>query len=122
MLLDREPDVTVVAQVGTVAEVRKTIATVMGRIDLVLTDLHLPDGDGVEVVHFLCGVNPRVQVIVLTADIDPKHHQRAIAAGASCVLSKAAHLAEIVAQVRSARVVRPRSGSSRQTVSPCTVG
>jgi two-component system nitrate/nitrite response regulator NarL len=106
MLLDREPDVTVVAQVSTVAEVRQTPANVIGQVDLALTDLQLPDGDGVEVVHFLCGANPGVRVIVLTAGIDRSQHQRAIAAGATCVLSKAAHPTEIMAQVRSALVFR----------------
>jgi DNA-binding NarL/FixJ family response regulator len=119
MLLARELDVTVVAQVSTVAEVRKTPANVIGQVDLALTDLQLPDGDGVEVVDFLCRANPRVQVIVLTAGIDRNHHQRAITAGAACVLSKAAHPTEIVAQLRSAHA---GTHGSRGAVQPVLLG
>jgi len=107
MLLDRESDITVVGQVSTVAELRQMPPDAIGLVDLALTDLQLPDGDGVDVVRFLCGANSRVLVVVLTAGVDPYHHQRAIAAGATSVLSKASHPSEIVARVRSARVGRP---------------
>jgi DNA-binding NarL/FixJ family response regulator len=105
MLLAREPDVVVVAQAGTIAEVQGVPADVIDRVDVALTDLCLPDGDGVDVVLFLCAANPRVHVIVLTGVIDPNHHHRAIAAGATSVMSKAVHPTEIVAQVRSAQPV-----------------
>lgn len=101
-MLEREPDMTVVAQAGTLAEARQILADlqVQGGVDVALVDLQLPDGNGVDVVRDMRALNPHGQALVVTADIDRTHHAQAMAAGASGVISKTAQVADIVAAVR----------------------
>jgi len=100
MILEREPDLVVVAQAGSLAEARAVLAGFIGRIDVALIDLQLPDGDGVEIVRDLRMIYPGGRIVVLTAVIDKMHHARAIDAGAAAVLSKAAQPGHIVAHIR----------------------
>ncbi|MBW3633592.1 MAG: response regulator transcription factor [Chloroflexi bacterium] len=98
ILLDREPDVTVVAQAGSLVEARAALAETA--IDIAVVDLGLPDGDGVEFVADLRAANPDAAVLVLTSETDRQHLARAVEAGASAVLNKAAALDEILGAVR----------------------
>ena len=83
MILEREPDLVVVAQAGSLAEARAVLPEIAGRVDVALVDLQLPDGDGVEVVRDVRVLHPQSRMLVLTAVIDPAHHARAIDAGAA---------------------------------------
>ena len=107
MILEREPDLVVVAQAGSLAEARAVLAEVIERVDVALIELRLPDGDGMEIVRDVRMHYPRGRIVVLTAVIDRTHHARAIDAGAAAVLSKAAQPDEIVACVRCAGAVAP---------------
>jgi DNA-binding NarL/FixJ family response regulator len=100
MILEREPDLVVVAQAGSLAEARAVMARIIDCIDVALIDLKLPDGDGIEIVRDMRTIYPRGQIVVLTSVIDQAHHSRAIDAGASAILSKAAQPAEIVTFLR----------------------
>jgi CheY-like chemotaxis protein len=102
MILEREPDLAVVAQAGSLAEARAVLPEIAGRVDVALVDLQLPDGDGVEVVRDVRVLHPQSRVLVLTAVIDPAHHATAIDAGAAAILSKAAQPAEIITSIRRA--------------------
>jgi DNA-binding NarL/FixJ family response regulator len=101
-ILEREPDLMVVAQVGSLAEARAVLPEIAGRVDVALVDLQLPDGNGVEVVRDVRMLHPQSRVLVLTAVIDPAHHARAIDAGAAGVISKAAQPTEIITSIRRA--------------------
>lgn len=103
ILLDQEPDLTVIGQAGSLAEARPMVRRLAGQIDVALVDLLLPDGDGVELVRHLGVVSPDTQSIVLTADTEPRHQASAIEAGAVGVISKAAHPTEIVEVIRRVR-------------------
>jgi DNA-binding NarL/FixJ family response regulator len=102
VILEREPDLMVVGQAGSLAEARAVLPEIAGRVDVALVDLQLPDGDGVEVVRDVRDLHPRPRVLVLTAVIDPAHHATAIDAGAAAILSKAAQPAEIITFIRRA--------------------
>ncbi|MCC6756267.1 MAG: response regulator transcription factor, partial [Solirubrobacterales bacterium] len=82
-MLEREPDLTVVAQAGSLQEAREILAAQADSIDLALVDLRLPDGLGIELVRELREVNPEAHSVVLTADTDRVLHARALEAGAS---------------------------------------
>src|SRR5215213_76458 len=105
MILEREPDLVVVAQAGSLAEARAVLAEVIDRVDVALIDLRLPDGNGIDIVRDIRSIYPLGRIVVLTAVIDQTHHARAIDAGAAAVLSKAAQPEEIVACVRGASAV-----------------
>ena len=57
-----------VAQAGSLAEARKHAAVV--RFDVVVLDLSLPDGNGVDLAA-IYGENPDVAVLILSASLDP---------------------------------------------------
>ncbi len=98
--LEREPDLMVAAQTGSLAETRAALPQVAKLVDVALVDLHLPDGNGVEIVRDLRAVTWPGQSIVLTADTDKTHHARAIEAGATCIIGKTAQPSEIVDVIR----------------------
>src|SRR5215212_170914 len=51
MILEREPDLVVVAQAGSLAETRAVLPEIASRVDVALIGLRLPDGDGIDIVH-----------------------------------------------------------------------
>jgi DNA-binding NarL/FixJ family response regulator len=58
--------------------------------DVVVLDLSLPNGGGLEACRKITRTNPGTKVIVLTAQDDPSLLNESIAAGASAFLSKLA--------------------------------
>lgn len=105
ILLEREPDLTVVAQAGSLAEARAALAATT--VDIALVDLGLPDGDGMDFVTDLRIGNPDGTILVLTAETDRRRLARAVEAGASGVLNKAAALEEILSAVRRLAIGEP---------------
>lgn len=99
-MLNREPDLSVIAEAGSVAEARHAHAQAGSAIDVMIVDLQLPDGTGIDVIAAFCVSNGNGNALVLTANTDKLSHARAIEAGASGVISKTAQFAEIVAGVR----------------------
>ena len=66
--------------------------------DLVLLDLHLPDMDGIEVLHRLRS-DPRtsdLRVVVVSADASPNQINRLLAAGAYAYLTKPLDVSEML--------------------------
>src|SRR5215203_1295662 len=97
-LLGHEPDLEVVAQAGSLAQARE--ALVEGRLDVVVLDLALPDGDGSELIGELRRTNPGISVVVLSAAMGPGHLGEAVAAGADAVLDKVESPPTIAYEVR----------------------
>lgn len=77
--------------------------------DLVVLDLGLPDGDGVDLVRELRGWSP-VPVIVLSARSDEAEKVRALDAGADDYIEKPFGVGELLARVRAH--VRRRHGAA----------
>lgn len=99
-MLDRENEFEVVAQAGSLAEAREILADDRLAVEVVLVDLDLPDGSGVELIGYLSETRPKAAALVLSAFSDRSRIVRAIEAGASGVLHKSASIAEIVEAVR----------------------
>jgi DNA-binding NarL/FixJ family response regulator len=96
--LAQEPDFRVTAEAGSLAEVRQVLSRVA--VDVALVDLALPDGSGVELIRDLRAVHREARVLVLTASEDRHEHVAAFVAGASGVLRKTCHAAEIITAIR----------------------
>jgi DNA-binding NarL/FixJ family response regulator len=96
--LTQEPDFTVVAEAGSLAEIRQMLSRVA--VDVALVDLAPPDGGSVDLIRDLHALNPEARVLVLTATEDRREQALAYAAGASGVLSKMSRAAEIIAAIR----------------------
>jgi two-component system response regulator DevR len=85
-LLDRRPGFQIVAQAGSVQE---AIAQArLQRPDIVVMDVRLPDGSGVEACREIRAEMPETRVIMLTSFPDDEAVLSAIVAGASGYLLK----------------------------------
>jgi two-component system response regulator MtrA len=69
--------------------------------DLVLLDLGLPDGDGLDLCRELRARGRSVPVIILTARDAPEHRVRGLDVGADDYVVKPFHMPELIARVRS---------------------
>lgn len=93
-------DMEVVGQAGSVAE---ALAVVPGLApDVVLLDLRLPDGDGLQAIPELLTLDPAPQVVVLTSFVDDDAVRRAIRLGASGYLVKHASPDRLLEGIRAA--------------------
>ncbi len=97
VLLEREPDLEVVAQAGSRAEARQMLDT---RLDVAVLDLALPDGDGRDLIGELRQTNAGISILVLTVMLGPGHLDEVVKAGADAVLHKVASPTTIVEEVR----------------------
>jgi PAS domain S-box-containing protein len=93
----------VVGQAGSMAEARKLLEEVEQPADVALIDLGLPDGYGADLIKELREAHPQAQALVLSASLDRANLARAVEAGAAGVLSKTAHLDEVVDGVKRLR-------------------
>lgn len=98
MLVSRQQDLTVVAEAGTVAEaVEKARKSVP---DVVVMDIRLPDGSGIEACREIRDENANVKVLMLTSYSDEEAVMGSIMAGASGYLLKEIRSQEIVDAIR----------------------
>jgi DNA-binding NarL/FixJ family response regulator len=96
---EEEEEFEVVGQAGSLEEARG----MLDEIDVAVVDLGLPDGYGGELIRDLREANPRAQALVLSASLNRAEIAQAVEAGAAGVLSKTAHLDEVVRAVRRLR-------------------
>ncbi len=85
-LLDRRAGFEVVAQAGSVVE--SIAAAARFEPDLVIMDVRLPDGSGIEACREIRAARPETRVIMLTSYPDEEAVLSAIVAGASGYLLK----------------------------------
>ncbi|HEX5451966.1 MAG TPA: response regulator transcription factor [Candidatus Limnocylindrales bacterium] len=98
-LLDRRPGFQVVAQAGTVAEAVETADR--NRPDLVVMDVRLPDGSGIEACREIRAEHPEIRVVMLTSYPDEDAVLSAILAGASGYLLKQIRARDLVAALET---------------------
>lgn len=103
-ILDRADGIAVVAEAGTVAQgVRRANAV---RPQVILSDLRLPDGTGLDVIQHVRTTLPDTRIVVLTSYDDDEARAAARAAGADVFLAKTAGSAEVLQAVRDAATGR----------------
>lgn len=95
-MLNREPDMEVVRQAGTLAEARQDLSG----IDVAVVDLDLPDGSGIELITELRRANPEGMVLVLTGSGNQSEMAGAVEAGAAGVMRKTATVEETIKAIR----------------------
>ena len=103
---ERDDEMTVVGQAGSVAEGVKTYADL--EPDVVVTDLELPDGHGLDLVRQVRQTSDAVGVVVLTMHAGDDQIFAAMEAGASAFVGKDSKAADVVSAARHAAVA-PRT-------------
>ncbi len=99
MLLDSDPDTTVVGEAGHGAEAVRMAANL--HPDVVLMDIRMPGMDGIEATRRIVAAGSRSRVLVLTTfDLD-EYAYGALRAGASGFLLKDALPQELLAGIRA---------------------
>ncbi len=98
-LLGRRPEFNVVGEAGTVAEAIE--AARRFRPDLVIMDVRLPDGSGIEACREIRAEMPDTRVVMLTSYPDEEAVLSAIIAGASGYLLKQVRARDLVAALEA---------------------
>jgi DNA-binding NarL/FixJ family response regulator len=103
---ERSPDFTVAGEAGTVAE-GLSMARAL-KPDVVVTDVRMPDGTGLDLTRELRSTDREVGIVVLTMYAGDEQLFGALEAGASAFVSKDAPSEDVLAAARHASV-SPRS-------------
>jgi DNA-binding NarL/FixJ family response regulator len=113
LLLEGEDDIEVVGEAGTAREAILEARSV--KPDLVLMDVVMPDGSGLDAVPRLLHEHEAVKVLVLSMQDDPRYVREAFALGASGYVLKEAADTEVVSAIREVarggRYVHPELGA-----------
>jgi DNA-binding NarL/FixJ family response regulator len=99
-MLEREPDLTVVARPRSLSEAREDLQSAEHAVDVAIVDLNLPDGSGTDLIKDLRGSHPRAKALVLSAISEQRYLAEAIEAGAAGIMHKSAPMSDLVEAVR----------------------
>jgi len=100
-LLELEPDFRVVGQASNVQEAIEMAKAL--KPDLVLMDINLPDGSGLDAVETISLQSTDTAVVILTVHEPNEYLLDAIRAGAKGFIPKGTHFAKLVAGLRAVR-------------------
>jgi DNA-binding NarL/FixJ family response regulator len=95
-LLERQPDMEVVAQAASLVQARGMLSGV----DVAIIDRGLPNGDGIELISELREASPGAAVLVMSATVEQAHPEEALEAGADGILDKIAPPEETISAIR----------------------
>lgn len=113
-LLEAERDLEVVGEAGTVAQAPGRIAAT--RPEVVVLDVRLPDGDGIELCRAIRSTHPDIRCLMLTAHDDDAATRAAVLAGAAGYVLKdirGRHLVDGIRRVARGESLIPRAVSER---------
>ena len=106
-----EPSVTsaVILDAPDLAAARRILGT--ERVDLVLLDVRLPDGNGLDLARDISTLPaPRPEVIILSASVLPSERDAALATGAKLFLEKPYVPSELISVIASSLAGRRAAG------------
>ena len=97
-LLERESDISIVAEAASGHEAVTLVQKLQP--DLLLLDLSMPSGNGLDAIARIRQVAPRCRVLVLSMHSAPEHVRPALRAGAQGYLVKGSGLSDLLRAVR----------------------
>lgn len=113
-VIEQQPDLELVAEAATVAEVTALVDSLDPGV--VVMDLSLPDGSGINATRLVREAHPGTAVVVLTVHDDLSYLRQAFGAGAAGYVVKDAADTELVAAIRAVAAggsyVHPRLGAA----------
>ncbi|HJS19823.1 MAG TPA: response regulator transcription factor [Anaerolineales bacterium] len=99
-ILESEEDLQFVGAEGTIEAGQYLIGST--HPDVLLLDISLPDGDGIDALPEITSKSPETQVIVLTSFSDERNLVRALESGAVGFVAKSSSLASLLNTIRQA--------------------
>ena len=99
-LLAQDLEVELIEEAATLAEARALALENLGSIDVVVSELSLPDGEATDFLAALREAREGVPVVVLTFRGDGPSRELALELGAARVMSKEAHIGEIFEAIK----------------------
>jgi CheY-like chemotaxis protein len=76
--------------------------------DLIFLDIHLPDGNGIDLLDEIGRISPDSKIVVMSGDASESNRRRAFTGGAVQFLEKPFDLSEIHSILRSATGIYPK--------------
>src|SRR5262249_51278315 len=98
-LLERREHIQVVAEAGSVAEAVEAAARTQP--DVIVMDVRLPDGTGIEACRDIRADHPNIRVLMLTSYADDEAVYGSIIAGAAGYLLKQTRGRELVSAIEA---------------------
>lgn len=98
VILDRQSDMTVVGEAEDGIEATKKASELAP--DIVLMDINMPVGDGVEASRLIAAQNPQLGIIILTTYGETTHVIEALEAGARGCVLKSVRPEELIEIIR----------------------
>jgi len=98
-LLEKEHDIEIVAEANNGEEVLALLKSGI-ETDVILTDINMPDMNGMELINTLSDGYPKIKVLVLTMLEQEKYVVKSLDAGASGYLLKNVNIDEIIFAIK----------------------
>ncbi|APX34653.1 DNA-binding response regulator [Brachybacterium sp. P6-10-X1] len=98
-VIDAQDGLSVVGEASSVAEATRRLPAI--RPDVLVVDLQLPDGTGVDVMKAARSADPEQRMLVLTSFDDDAALRESRSAGAAGLMLKSARSLEIAAAIRA---------------------
>lgn len=98
-LLEKEQDIEIVAEANNGEEVLALLKSGI-ETDVILTDINMPDMNGMELINTLSDGYPKIKVLVLTMLEQEKYVVKSLDAGASGYLLKNVNIDEIIFAIK----------------------
>lgn len=89
--------ISIIGEAATKAEALAQIAH--HNPEVIIVDLHLPDGSGLEVIAWARSLSQKIGIVALTASRLPEHLVACMQSGASAHVDKAAPLEELISAI-----------------------
>jgi len=110
-LISKDPSITVVGQASSKREAFAQISH--HNPDVIVVDLHLPDGSGLEVIAWARSLSQKLGIVVLTMSNLPEHVLASMQSGASSHVDKSAPINDLLLAIR-ASAEKPLSFTARR--------
>ena len=81
--------------------------------DVLVVDLHLPDGNGLEVIAWARAISQQMGIVALTFSNFPEHINACMESGASAFIEKSAPVSELIGAIRQSST-NPLTFSARK--------
>jgi DNA-binding NarL/FixJ family response regulator len=110
-LISRDDSIHVV---GEAASKREALAQISHHDpDVIVVDLHLPDGSGLDVIAWARSASQKIGIVVLTMSNMPEHVRASMQSGASAHVDKSAPISEVLQAIRES-ADKPLSFTARR--------